>query len=281
MDKRCTVCNQASRPEIDRQLIRGVPYHALAVQYGLSASALRSNNVRFQDAQFQALLVTYQNTGLSAQQDVEDNLAGFLRSQEQAAVLKESVQAAQSSLNLAVIQYREGLPISLPSQLHNRPSWSVGGWRTATLPVIATFLAVLACGEENVYAPPPPPQVTVAHPTRQPVVDYLEFTGNTQAINTVQLRARVQGFLEKIYCKDGDLVKKGQMLCLIQPNTYQDQLEQAEAQVLQQKANYDHAVIETARYTRLVKQRAAAQTDLEWQTDWISPRITSRAKYCL
>ncbi len=68
-----------------------------------------TNNVRFQDAQFQALLVTYQNTVLSAQQDVEDNLTGFLRTQEQAASLQESVVAAQSSLNLALIQYREGI----------------------------------------------------------------------------------------------------------------------------------------------------------------------------
>jgi NodT family efflux transporter outer membrane factor (OMF) lipoprotein len=68
-----------------------------------------TNNVRFQDAEFQALLVTYQNTVLSAQQDVEDNLAGFLRTQEQLVALKESVAAAQSSLDLAVIQYREGI----------------------------------------------------------------------------------------------------------------------------------------------------------------------------
>ena len=110
----------------------------------------------------------------------------------------------------------------------------------------AAILAITACGDRNVYAPPPPPQVTVVQPVRQEVTDYLEFTGNTQAINTVQLRARVQGFLEKVFFKDGDLVKKGRLLFLIQQNTYQDQLAQAKAQVLQQKANYDHAVIETA-----------------------------------
>ena len=65
--------------------------------------------VRFQDARFQELLITYQNTVLSAQQEVEDNLTAFLRTQEQAASLKESAEAAQSSLNLAVIQYREGI----------------------------------------------------------------------------------------------------------------------------------------------------------------------------
>jgi RND family efflux transporter MFP subunit len=132
----------------------------------------------------------------------------------------------------------------------------------------------MACGEGNVYAPPPPPRVTVSQPERQPVADYLEFTGNTAAIDTVQLKARVQGYLEKILFKDGDMVKKGQLLFIIQQNTYQDQLEQAEAQILQQKANYDHAVIETARYTRLVQQKAAAQTDLD---NWRFQRDAYRA----
>ncbi len=139
-----------------------------------------------------------------------------------------------------------------------------GTWRKpAGGALLAALLLAMACGQSNVYAPPPPPQVTVVHPVRRLVVDYLEYTGNTQAINTVQLQARVQGFLEKVFFKDGDVVKKGQLLFLIQQNTYQAQLEQAEAQILQQKANYEHAAIETTRYTKLVKQRAAAQTDLD------------------
>jgi RND family efflux transporter MFP subunit len=136
--------------------------------------------------------------------------------------------------------------------------WKLAGW-----PLFGALLFIMACGQGNVYAPPPPPQVTVVHPVRRMVVEYLEYTGNTQAINTVQLQARVQGFLEKVFFKDGDVVKKGQLLFLIQQNTYQAQLEQAEAQVLQQKANYEHAAIEATRYAKLVKQRAAAQTDLD------------------
>jgi RND family efflux transporter MFP subunit len=134
----------------------------------------------------------------------------------------------------------------------------LAGWA-----LLGALTFIMACGQGNVYAPPPPPQVTVVHPERRMVTEYLEYTGNTQAINTVQLQARVQGFLEKVFFKDGDVVKKGQLLFLIQQNTYQAQLEQAEAQILQQKANYEHAAIETTRYTRLVKQRAAAQTDLD------------------
>jgi RND family efflux transporter MFP subunit len=103
----------------------------------------------------------------------------------------------------------------------------------------------------------------VSQPALESVTEYLEFTGNTQAINTVTLVARVQGFLEKVYFKDGDRVKKGQRLFLIQQNTYQAQLKQAEAQILQQKANLEHATVETARYEKLVAKQAASQTDLD------------------
>ncbi len=68
-----------------------------------------TNLVRVQDARFQELLVTYLNTVLSAQQDVEDNLTGFLHSQEEVGSLEESADAARSSLDLAVIQYSEGI----------------------------------------------------------------------------------------------------------------------------------------------------------------------------
>ena len=73
------------------------------------------------------------------------------------------------------------------------------------------------------------------------MTDYLELTGNTQAIKTVQLVARVAGYLEKVFFQDGQMVKKGQLLFLIQQNTYQDALRQAEAQILLQKAQLEYA----------------------------------------
>lgn len=66
------------------------------------------NNVRVQDAQFQALLVNYQNTVLKAAQEVEDALTGFLKSQEAAIYEQNSVNASQRSVEIAMIQYREG-----------------------------------------------------------------------------------------------------------------------------------------------------------------------------
>jgi NodT family efflux transporter outer membrane factor (OMF) lipoprotein len=67
------------------------------------------NNVRLQDAKLQELLLTYQNTVLKAQQDVEDNLAAFLLAQERASFLAQSAEAARNSLDLSVKQYREGI----------------------------------------------------------------------------------------------------------------------------------------------------------------------------
>ncbi len=119
-----------------------------------------------------------------------------------------------------------------------------------------------SCGR-NAYKPPPAPKVTVSKPVQQSVVDYMEFTGNTQAINTVKLRARVEGYLEKVLFQDGDYVKKDQLLFLIQQNTYEAKLKAAEAQILANKAVLEHAETEFKRYTELVKKSAAPQTDLD------------------
>jgi RND family efflux transporter MFP subunit len=134
---------------------------------------------------------------------------------------------------------------------------------------LASILLVLlvACKEKNVYAPPPPPRVTVSQAVRQEVTDYLELTGNTQAVNTVQLRARVQGYLEKVFFQDGQIVKQGQPLFLIEQDTYVAKLRQAEGQILTQEARLEHAKTEFARFSSLVQQKAAAQTDLDHWRD--------------
>jgi len=95
----------------------------------------------------------------------------------------------------------------------------------------ATVLAVVlsACGQENRYVAPPPPKVTVAVPVKQKVTRYLEATGYSSAINTTNLVARVQGFLQKINYKDGDQVKEGATLFIIEPEPYKLRLEQARA----------------------------------------------------
>jgi RND family efflux transporter MFP subunit len=136
------------------------------------------------------------------------------------------------------------------------------------------LLMAMACGEKNAYVPPPPPKVTVMLPIRKPVTDYLEFTGNAVAYNTVPLKARVEGFLDKVLFKDGEFVTKGRLLFLIQPEQYQAQLQKAEASVLAEKAQLEHAQTEYVRYSRLVKEDAAAQTDVD---RWHYERDSRRA----
>jgi len=129
--------------------------------------------------------------------------------------------------------------------------------------LLGISLLIGGCGEKNRYVTLPPPKVTVSLPVQRQITDYLEFTGNTQAVNSVQLRARVEGYLEKVLFKDGDMVKKGQLLFVIQQNTYQAKLQEAEAQIHSQKARLEHAETEFARFSNLVLKNAASQTDAD------------------
>ena len=79
------------------------------VQWNIFNYGQITNNVRVQDAKLQALLLTYQNAVLSAQQDVEDNLVSFLRNQDRARILAQSVTSAQIAVTIAIRQYREGI----------------------------------------------------------------------------------------------------------------------------------------------------------------------------
>jgi RND family efflux transporter MFP subunit len=142
------------------------------------------------------------------------------------------------------------------------------------LALMALLVLAPACGQRNEYQAPPPPKVTVAHPLQKPVTDYLEFTGNAVAYNTVPLKARVEGYLEKVLFQDGAPVKKGQLLFVIQQDQYKAQLQQAQAQVLAEKAQLEHAQTEYVRYSKLVKQDAAAQTDVD---KWHYERDSRRA----
>jgi RND family efflux transporter MFP subunit len=137
------------------------------------------------------------------------------------------------------------------------------------LPVL--LMALLAgCKDEqrNAYVAPPPPPVTVAAPEVRTVTDYIELTGTTQAIATVDLVARVQGFLEQVHFQDGQLVKKGDLLFTIQQNTYQAQQQQAQSQLQAAQAQLLHAQTEFERYSGLFKQKAASAVDVDtWRAN--------------
>ena len=127
----------------------------------------------------------------------------------------------------------------------------------------AVSIVLAGCNEQNAYVPPPPPKVDVALPLKQNVTAYLDATGNTAAVNTTTLVARVTGFIQEIDYKDGDAVKEGTKLFVIEPEPYELALEQAQASVSsadaaakQSQANYD-------RTAALVKKGFATQQDLD------------------
>lgn len=140
--------------------------------------------------------------------------------------------------------------------------------------LLLTLMLAGGCEEKNTFVAPPPPKVTVAKPERKTVTDYLELTGNTQAINTVKLVARVEGYLEGLHFQDGADVRKGDLLFSIQPDQYQAQLAQAKANVAAQQAALFNAETEFTRYSRLFEQKAAAATDVD---NWRFQRDSSRA----
>src|SRR5277367_4299353 len=88
----------------------------------------------------------------------------------------------------------------------------------------AAHAPLSGCGRGNQYQPPPPPAVTVSKPLSLPVTDYLEATGSVAASKTVDLVARVEGYLRSVDFKDGSLVKAGQLLFVIEPEPYQAKL---------------------------------------------------------
>ena len=136
-------------------------------------------------------------------------------------------------------------------------------WRSLALLVATIGMIAGGCRDNPSSSTAVPPTVTVAKPVSQSVADYLDFTGNTAAINSVTLVARVEGFLEKVHFTDGSRVKKGDLLFTIQQDQYKAQLQQAEAQVASQKAALAHAKTELVRYSALLKEDAATQTEVD------------------
>ena len=139
--------------------------------------------------------------------------------------------------------------------------------RGSAIPACALLLA--GCGgAKNAYVPPPPPKVQVAQPLQRPVTEYLELTGNTAAFASVDLVARVQGYLTSIDYKDGATVKKGDQLFGIERDQYQQQLDQAQATLAANQATLEYNTAEYNRQATLARQDFASQaTAQQWKAN--------------
>ncbi|MBB4360834.1 RND family efflux transporter MFP subunit [Bradyrhizobium sp. CIR18] len=141
-------------------------------------------------------------------------------------------------------------------------------WRQAgrTLAAAAAVVALVGCEDKNTFVAPPPPKVDVATPVQRPVTRYIEATGNTAPIKSVDLVARVQGFLQSIDYQDGAFVKQGTQLFTIEPETYKLKVEQAKAAEVGAQATVKQAEADFKRQVELVQRQAVSQSTLDTST---------------
>jgi RND family efflux transporter MFP subunit len=130
--------------------------------------------------------------------------------------------------------------------------------------VIISFLTGCEKPAQQPAAGAPP--VTVAQPTKRTVTDWDEFTGRFDAIEQVQIRARVTGFVTSVEFKDGAMVKTGDLLYVIDPRQYQAAVEQAQGQLDDAKAKVVLAEKELARASTLVRTDAISANILDQRT---------------
>jgi RND family efflux transporter MFP subunit len=135
-----------------------------------------------------------------------------------------------------------------------------------TAALLAGMMLLAGCARKAPPPPSQPPEVSVSHPIERKVADYVEFTGRTDAVNYVEVRARVKGYLVKVNFTDGQLVKTGAVLYEIDPRPYQASLAEAKGTLAKTEGSKQLADIQVERYTKLVAKGAASAQDLdEWR----------------
>ncbi len=138
--------------------------------------------------------------------------------------------------------------------------WAARGQRATAAIALGVMLLLVGCKPENKFAPPPPPRVQVAPPLEQKITRYVEATGNLSPVNQVDLVARVSGFLQEIGYRDGEMVKQGNKLFVVEPRPYLNQLQEAQATQAAAAAQLKQAEAEYVRQSQLGKQDFASQS---------------------
>jgi RND family efflux transporter MFP subunit len=124
-------------------------------------------------------------------------------------------------------------------------------------------LAIVGCGQKPAAQAPPPPTVTVAKPVKKEIVEWLYFTAQTQAVNTVSISPRVTGYIDNITFKEGDVVDFGDLLFVIDPRPYQAALDQAKAQLEQSQAQQKLNDANLERANDLLAKKVIAKQDYD------------------
>jgi len=133
--------------------------------------------------------------------------------------------------------------------------------------VMAIWLA--ACSSESgggSGGPGGPPPVTVASPERRSITDWDEYTGRLEAVESVEVRARVSGYLESVHFSDGQIVEAEQLLFVIDPRPYQTAVDRARAEVNQAQVRLKLAASDLERARNLFQSRAISEEEFDART---------------
>src|ERR1700731_574075 len=130
--------------------------------------------------------------------------------------------------------------------------------------LLGLCIGLAGCAQVPSGAPEAAPTpVTVCCPVERYVADYADFTARTAAVDSVEVRAHVWGYLDKVNFKEGALVKKGDVLFELDPRPYQAMLNQAKGKVAQDEAQLKYDEAEYQRNLRLASNGAASRSDLD------------------
>ena len=127
----------------------------------------------------------------------------------------------------------------------------------------AVFPALVGCGRNAVQQKPPAPAVTVAPVERREIVEWDEFTGRTEPVESVEVRPRVSGYIQEVKFQSGQLVKKGDVLFVIDPRWHKAEFDRREAEYQQAKVRLDNAKREADRTPQLLANKAVSTEEAE------------------
>jgi RND family efflux transporter MFP subunit len=130
------------------------------------------------------------------------------------------------------------------------------------VPIILGFVAAAGCAGPPEAVAPPPPEVTVSTPTQRDVTVFSEFVGSTEAYRSVEIRARVQGYLNEMAFEPSSFVRKGQLLFVIEPEPYEAQRDRAAAGLKAAEAGLRRAESDLERLEQAVQTNAVSQQEV-------------------